>query len=153
MYCEWLIRIGLFDSIVVSFLLVGHTHNDVDQKFVAITFQLRKSSIKNIYDLLREYKTAYAKCEQPPKETPTDNPNPSLFILLYSSFTIYSSFSIHPSQFILLNSSFTVHPSLFILLYTSFSIHPALLILLYSSFTIHPSVFMCRQLQCAIDSR
>jgi hypothetical protein len=42
MYGEYLVRSGLFDVVIFSFLIVGHTHNKVDQQFVAITFELRK---------------------------------------------------------------------------------------------------------------
>jgi hypothetical protein len=42
MYGEYLVRSGLFDVVIFSFLIVGHTHNKVDQQFVAITFELRR---------------------------------------------------------------------------------------------------------------
>ena len=61
---ELLIRLGVFRCIYVSFLMVGHTHNDADQKFVPITKQLRRENVHTIHDLLRIYKAAY-KEEEP----------------------------------------------------------------------------------------
>ena len=37
--------LGVFDIVRVSFLIVGHTHNLVDQTFVALTYQLRRSGL------------------------------------------------------------------------------------------------------------
>ena len=37
---------------MVSFLMVGHTHNDADQQFVPLTYELRKSVIKSLSDYL-----------------------------------------------------------------------------------------------------
>ena len=42
MYAEYLVRVGIFDVVIFSFLIVGHTHNKVDQQFVALTFELRR---------------------------------------------------------------------------------------------------------------
>ena len=64
-FCELLVRYGLFDRVRMSFLIVGHTHNDVDQTFAAITFQLRKAVVKSIHDLVIEYKRAYSAKNQP----------------------------------------------------------------------------------------
>ena len=64
MYAEYLIRIGLFDVVMISFLIVGHTHNKMDQKFVPLTFELRRGVVKKLDDLLKNFKTAY-KEEQP----------------------------------------------------------------------------------------
>jgi hypothetical protein len=36
-YLEWLILNETFETICISFLLVGHTHADYDQKFIPIT--------------------------------------------------------------------------------------------------------------------
>ena len=48
MYAEYLVRLGLFDVVMISFLIVGHTHNIVDQQFVALTFELRRGGMHAI---------------------------------------------------------------------------------------------------------
>lgn len=63
MFMELLIRKRVFKCIYVSFLMVGHTHNDADQKFVAITKQLRRDNVHTIHDLLKIYKAAYKNDE------------------------------------------------------------------------------------------
>ena len=52
-YCAWLIMVGAFEHLTVSFLLVGHTHDDYDGQFVPITWALRHSVVNSIYDLKR----------------------------------------------------------------------------------------------------
>ena len=59
MFMEWLVRTRVFTSIVVSFLMVGHTHNDADQQFVPLTYELRKTIIKSLEQYLATIKTAY----------------------------------------------------------------------------------------------
>jgi hypothetical protein len=66
-YCCYLVKLGFSDLVVVSFLLVGHTHFDVDQRFAPITFQLRRACIKTIEDLIAEYWAAYQPESQPLK--------------------------------------------------------------------------------------
>jgi len=58
-YMEWLVRTGVFDIVRVSFLIVGHTHNLVDQTFVALTYQLREVNVKSLEDILQAYRDAY----------------------------------------------------------------------------------------------
>ena len=55
-YLEWLVLIGTFDCIHVSFLLVGHTHADYDQKFCALTRALRLGEVKQMEDLLETFR-------------------------------------------------------------------------------------------------
>jgi len=64
MFMEWLVRTRVFTSVVVSFLMVGHTHNDADQQFVPLTFELRKRIIKSLDGYLAAIKSAY---KDPPK--------------------------------------------------------------------------------------
>ena len=44
---------GVFEIVTVSFLIVGHTHNLVDQTFVALTYQLRKGDALSVNLILR----------------------------------------------------------------------------------------------------
>ena len=66
MFCELLIRLGLFDLLKVTFLIVGHTHNDIDQKFAPITKTLRTETITSVGDLIAAYWEAY------PEDKPTE---------------------------------------------------------------------------------
>lgn len=61
MYAEYLIRADIFDVVIISFLIVGHTHNSADRKFVPITFELRKGCVKKMQDLIDIYWKAYGK--------------------------------------------------------------------------------------------
>ena len=54
MYAEYLVRLGLFDVVMISFLIVGHTHNIVDQQFAALTFELRRGGM---HAIIMEYQT------------------------------------------------------------------------------------------------
>ena len=40
-------------------MIVGHTHNLVDQTFVALTYQLREVNVKSLEDILKAYRDAY----------------------------------------------------------------------------------------------
>ena len=63
-YCSYLIQCGLFTSMEISFLPVGHTHEDIDQMFSrfswyfkchnAFTIQDLKENIKNSYKFVKE---------------------------------------------------------------------------------------------------
>jgi len=64
MFMEWLVRTRVFTSVVVSFMMVGHTHNDADQQFVPLTFELRKRIIKDLEEYLAAIRVAY---KDPPK--------------------------------------------------------------------------------------
>ena len=44
MLCAYLVRIGVFSKIKVSFLPVGHTHEDIDQLFSIFAVALRKTN-------------------------------------------------------------------------------------------------------------
>ena len=63
-FMAYIVRTGLADIIKVSFLLVGHTHIDIDQKFVPITRELRKSIVISIHDLVDAAHAAY-KTDKP----------------------------------------------------------------------------------------
>ena len=55
-YFEMLIALGVFDSIEVGFLPVGHTHEDVDQAFSQTSSRLRVHNAITLTDLHRELK-------------------------------------------------------------------------------------------------
>jgi hypothetical protein len=44
-FCAWLVKIGLFHEVVLSFLPVGHTHEDIDQFFSKISQAYMKANI------------------------------------------------------------------------------------------------------------
>jgi hypothetical protein len=54
-----LVQWGLFDSIFISFLPVGHTHEDIDQMFSCIARALRKTDCLDRQAILSTYKAAY----------------------------------------------------------------------------------------------
>ena len=56
----------MFDVVIniVGFLIVGHTHNKMDQKLEPITCELRKGVVKCLDDLLGIYKKAYSDVNQ-----------------------------------------------------------------------------------------
>ena len=60
-FCSWLVKKGMFRQIKVSFLIVGHTHEDVDQCFCVISKHLRQYPAYTIADLQREVLAAFSK--------------------------------------------------------------------------------------------
>ncbi len=58
-YIECLIRWRLFDEVVVSFLPVGHTHEDIDQTFSRTSDRLRCNDAITLNDLHAELRTVY----------------------------------------------------------------------------------------------
>ena len=64
-YCEWLVSIGAFEEVWVSFLIVGHTHGDYDRKFVCVTLEIRKGTVTSLDQLLELLQTCYG-----PKNVP-----------------------------------------------------------------------------------
>jgi hypothetical protein len=54
-----LVQVGIFEKIVISFLPVGHTHEDIDQIFSRLAIHLRKHNARNQFELLDCLKAAY----------------------------------------------------------------------------------------------
>ena len=50
--CAALVGLGYFEEVRVSFLLVGHTHADIDQRFSCISHVLKKDDINSLPELL-----------------------------------------------------------------------------------------------------
>jgi hypothetical protein len=60
-YLAWLVKTGAFKRIVVSFLPVGHTHEDIDQLFSRIAVLLRRSDARSRVELGEVIQLAYHK--------------------------------------------------------------------------------------------
>ena len=43
-FLSYLVQVGIFQEILVSFLIVGHTHEDIDQHFSVISRELRRKN-------------------------------------------------------------------------------------------------------------
>ncbi len=56
-YCAWLVQRGVFTSVKISFLPVGHTHEDIDQVFSRVHIKLRQQIMWS----RRDFKTLF--CE------------------------------------------------------------------------------------------
>ena len=65
-FAEWLVQLGVAKLIKITFLIVGHTHIDIDQKFVAITYQMRRSTVISVNDLIVNCWEAYRDEAQMP---------------------------------------------------------------------------------------
>jgi hypothetical protein len=42
-FLEWLVNVDVFESIEVGFLIVGHTHEDIDQRFSVLSRYLKNN--------------------------------------------------------------------------------------------------------------
>ena len=51
--CATLVAHGYFTEVVVSFLIVEHTHEDIDQRFSSISGVLKRQNIDTLPELLR----------------------------------------------------------------------------------------------------
>ena len=72
-YFLGLVESGCFDTVVVSFLLVGHTHEDVDQVFSRISEYLSTRSIYSLDEFDEYVKAAVHSTKSPNKETANVN--------------------------------------------------------------------------------
>ena len=51
-FCAALVGLGFFAEVYLSFLLVGHTHEDIDQRFSVISSTLKRYNIDSMQELL-----------------------------------------------------------------------------------------------------
>lgn len=58
-YATWLVDTGVFKKVKVCFLLVGHTHENIDQMFSRLSVKLRKSDIFYGEDLVEAARTCF----------------------------------------------------------------------------------------------
>ncbi|KAL9965925.1 hypothetical protein ACROYT_G029792 [Oculina patagonica] len=59
-FCALLVKAGVFRKVRLSYLLVGHTHEDIDQLFSRISIALAKQNAVTLPDLLRVIQSAYS---------------------------------------------------------------------------------------------
>jgi hypothetical protein len=50
--CATLVGLGYFEEVRVGFLLIGHTHSDIDQRFSCISHVLKEDDISSVSELL-----------------------------------------------------------------------------------------------------
>ena len=50
-YMESLVDLGVFDEIIVGFLPIGHTHEDINQSFSTTSARLRSTDAITLDDL------------------------------------------------------------------------------------------------------
>jgi hypothetical protein len=60
-FCSWLIHIGWFKEIVISFLPPGHTHIDIDQMFSTFAIWLLRNAVLFITGFIAALAKAYNK--------------------------------------------------------------------------------------------
>jgi hypothetical protein len=59
-YCHWLVANKVFCSITMSFLPVGHTHEDVDQMFSGfVTGMHKQPHVNTVEDFIAGLRTWY----------------------------------------------------------------------------------------------
>jgi hypothetical protein len=59
MFCELLVRLGIFEKVKFSFLPVGHTHEDVDACFGAGSHMLHRLNALTFAELLKLWKRGW----------------------------------------------------------------------------------------------
>jgi hypothetical protein len=62
-YLGWLVQTGQALEVIVSFLPVGHTHEDIDQLFSRLSVYLRKHDAHDRPALMRAFENAYTTKE------------------------------------------------------------------------------------------
>ena len=51
--CATLVVLGFFKECQLSFLIVGHTHEDIDQRFSYISSALKRQDINSLEEMLQ----------------------------------------------------------------------------------------------------
>jgi hypothetical protein len=65
-FCSWLVTLGIFCKVTLSFLLQSHTHEDIDQLFVPISSKYLRSIIWWLQDLINLVPAAYTSADTRP---------------------------------------------------------------------------------------
>lgn len=60
-YFQSLVHLGVFKTVQISFLPIGHTHADIDQTFSSISTHLKINDAVTLPDLLAELEKCYAR--------------------------------------------------------------------------------------------
>jgi hypothetical protein len=68
-FLSWLVHLGWFLEVVVSFLPCGHTHVDVDQMFSTFAIWRTSNNIFNFSDTIRAIANAYPSATSKPSAT------------------------------------------------------------------------------------
>jgi hypothetical protein len=58
-YLNMLFELGIFQKVKVCFLLVGHTHNHIDQTFNRFSVKLKRKNVGSLPSLIECIKKAY----------------------------------------------------------------------------------------------
>ena len=58
-FCSLLVELGIFDKVKISFLMVGHTHEDVDQLFSRFSSWLKHRNAESLPALLDGFEKSY----------------------------------------------------------------------------------------------
>ena len=61
-FCALLVELGIFRKIKVSFLMVGHTHEDVDQMFSRYSTHLGRSDSFTMDSLMDAFENSLLSC-------------------------------------------------------------------------------------------
>ena len=66
-YLSLLVEIGMFDLIKMSFLPVGHTHEDIDQAFSRIALHLNKNDAIIMDEFVQKITKSFIKDDKLPE--------------------------------------------------------------------------------------
>ena len=66
-YLSLLVEVGMFDYIKMSFLPVGHTHEDIDQAFSRIAVHLNRNDAIDMDEFVQAIRESFKKDGNPPE--------------------------------------------------------------------------------------